>query len=85
MSLVRRGGCHFYLRSIRVNGRVTSRYFGSGEAAFAAARANADARATEEARRRARAAELARWGEFDTAFTLLCRLNRAHARAAMYA
>jgi hypothetical protein len=85
MPLVRRGGCLFFIRSYRLNGRVTSRYLGSGTAATDAARAHAEARTRDEARRRERAEELARWVEFDAAFASFCRLNRAHARAAMYA
>src|SRR5512135_404663 len=85
MALVRRGGCQFFIRSYRRNGRVTSRYLGSGEAALEAARAHADSRTRDEARRLARAEELARWGAFNSAFAVLCRLTRAHRRATMYA
>jgi hypothetical protein len=72
MALVRRGGCEFFIRSFRCNGRVTSRYLGSGEAAREAARASDEARTRDEARRRDRAEELARWGEFDAANFVSC-------------
>jgi hypothetical protein len=85
MALIRRGGCQFFIRSFRRNGRVTSRYLGSGEAALEAARVHTEARSRTEDRRRARSEELALWSQFDVAITVLCDLNRAHARAAMYA
>ena len=34
MALVQRGGCTFYLRSVRRGGRVTSEYVGSGKLAW---------------------------------------------------
>ena len=85
MALIRRGGCQFFIRSYRHNGRVTSRYVGSGEAALEAARVHTESRSRTEVRRRARSEELALWSQFDVAITVLCDLNRAHARAAMYA
>ena len=85
MALVRRGTCQFFVRSFRRNGRVTSRYLGSGTIALDAARSAGEARTRKAAERRARSEELARWGNFDAAFTCLCELNRAHAQAAMFA
>lgn len=85
MALVQRGGCAFYLRSVRRNGRVTSQYLGSGAVALDLARSTAEARGRTETRLKERRRELVLWGEFDAAFSLLCRLNRAHAHAAMYA
>lgn len=85
MALVQRGACVFYLRPVRRNGRVTSQYLGSGAVASDIARAQGEARDRTEARLRERSRELALWGKFDAALSLLSELNRAHAHAAMYA
>src|SRR4051812_32644713 len=53
MALVRRGAKVYYYRSCRVDGRVTSRYVGSGELAEACARLDAHFK-SEAARRDAR-------------------------------
>ena len=54
MALIQRGGCTFYVRSLRRGGKVTSEYVGSGVLALGAARSDAE-------RREARAIEAAAW------------------------
>src|SRR5262249_28978696 len=60
MALIIRGGCTFYLRSVRRGGRVTSEYVGSGELAWLADARARDRKDEREARRRPMAARLAR-------------------------
>jgi hypothetical protein len=59
MALVRRGGGIYFYRSFRRDGRVTSQYHGSGQAARAMAMLDAERRAVEDAERRAERDRLA--------------------------
>jgi hypothetical protein len=61
MALIIRGGCEFFIRSVRRGGRVTSEYVGSGELAWLADARAQNLKAEREDRRRKLAARLARW------------------------
>jgi hypothetical protein len=61
MASIVRGGCDFYIRSVRRGGRITSEYLGSGELAWLADARAQNLKAEREDRRRKLAARLARW------------------------
>jgi hypothetical protein len=85
MAVVRRGGCVFFLRSLRRGGRVTSEYLGSGSIGVDEAARVGERRQVLAERRGNRLRELGLWREFDAEMSALSAMNRAHSRSAIYA
>ena len=61
MAWVQRGGCRFYVRSVRCGRRVGREYFGTGAEAELAAALDADRRRRREADRAEAAGRRAAW------------------------
>jgi hypothetical protein len=85
MALVRRGGGIYYYRSFRRDGRVTSQYHGSGQAARALAMLDAERRAVEDTERRAARAERDRLAAVDRVVVELDEAVDSIMRAALSA
>lgn len=79
----RRRGGRYYVRSVRVGGKVTSEYYGVGPAAEAVAALDAQERAERAARLKALAEERARVDQIEAELETLDDLCRDLVRASL--